>query len=213
MTEETEKAAYKGKPYLAIHALIDRSGSMGGMEGQVIRALNDLVAALQTAFMPPYLAVDMFSTGPNQAIIEGRSVVDVPVLKAGDYYTLGGTATSTALCRAIAALEPVKATKKVVIVLTDGDDAEQGGGQHRKAKQLIAECRAKGWCFIVMATNINPDNFADSFVIPRETAIRFDQNIPAAMRAVAHLCLRAGDGTPAFTAEEREAATPKKKKR
>lgn len=201
----------KDIPYLAVHMMIDKSGSMCENRDRVIKGFNDFLGALQGSIMPPTLSVDTFEHGCAE-LIKPKPVQDIKKMTERDYCPSGGTALWSSIREAIAKLDAIPGTKKVLVILTDGTEAWCASAD-RTAALVKDRIENQGWTFIFIGVSIPgypPDAFfpggfpalAGKLNIDNILSLDNNKKIAEAMWAAASLSLRSGEGKVGFSKEE-----------
>lgn len=193
---------------LAIHLLLDGSGSMRHHIVQTKAAANSFLSELGMALTPVLVSVSRFDCSV-EPLVENALTYDVPQIDGG-YNAMGGTELPLAILYAIKQLDAVSAEHKVVVILTDGRDE---GWQRAEVVKQVKERRAQGWLFIFLGCI--PDALAEAVkvAIPRDNALMYaPSNVDAVMHTTVFKVFEffaAGKAdAAAFTAEERKALAP-----
>ena len=145
--KKTEKVA------IAVEVIIDNSGSMRCIAGQVVEGINKFIEELSTAIFPARLGVTLFDDTLRKTLIDGVSVAEQPRVRRDDYNPDHGTENiAHSVIQALdERLAPVAADQKVLVVLTDGLNKSP---EMARAKALIAKRRGEGWLIVWLGVYI-----------------------------------------------------------
>ena len=145
--------------------ILDRSGSMGGLEDDVIGGVNTFLADQQKL---PNPAVISFVRFDSQAVERFREPADLHAcqpLTRDEYQPRGGTPLLDAVGMTIAKLDDdwrlLQPDRAIVVIVTDGQ--ENASREYRKAqlKKLIEARQETGkWSFLYLGANV--DAFAEA---------------------------------------------------
>jgi uncharacterized protein YegL len=146
------------KDHAEIAVLIDRSGSMSGLEGVVRKGFTTFlwqqVCAPGTANMTLVLFDDEYDLVHN-----GEDVRNIPVLDEKTYYVRGGTAlydalgkTITELAARIARMDESERPEKVIVATTtDGYENQSREWDAADLRRLIESKEKDGWEFMYIS--------------------------------------------------------------
>lgn len=130
--------------------LLDRSGSMGGMESDTIGGYNSYLNQQKdkNALVTTVLFDDQYELLTNRAKIQ-----DVSDLTSSEYYVRGCTALLDAIGKTIILMDKAKSKKCIFVITTDG--YENASKEYNKAqiKELIEG--HKDWEFMYIGANID----------------------------------------------------------
>lgn len=141
-----------------IAVLIDRSGSMSGMEDVVCKGFNTFlwqqVCAQGTANFTLVLFDDEF-----ECVHDSTPINQVPSLDKDTYYVRGGTSLYDALGKTVSELaarikkmkEEDKPEHVIVAVTTDGYENGSIEWDAKMVKDLIEQKKAEGWEFMYIS--------------------------------------------------------------
>ncbi|MDO5120026.1 MAG: vWA domain-containing protein [Coriobacteriales bacterium] len=157
--------------------VIDRSGSMGGLESDTIGGVNSVLAENRQIDGEAYVTTVLF----DHEIMYLHDHVDlreVTDLTRKDYQVRGCTALLDAVADAIKHTDrvqgylpkPFRAKKVIVTVVTDGLENASKRYSYTQVKSLIEEKTAQGWDFLFLGANIDVAAEADRLGIARENA-------------------------------------------
>jgi uncharacterized protein YegL len=145
--------------------ILDRSGSMGGREDDVIGGVNSFIAEQKKL---PHPALISFVRFDSEAIERFRPVADLQAcqpLTRDEFQPRGGTPLLDAVGVTIAKLDEdwqaAQPDRAIVVIVTDGH--ENASREYRKARvrKMIEERQASGrWSFLYFGANV--DAFAEA---------------------------------------------------
>ncbi len=145
--------------------ILDRSGSMSGLEDDTIGGYNSLIEKQKKASGKALLSTILFDN--HFETIHDRLPIEVvnPLSKA-DYYVRGTTALLDAIGRSIMKISNIhmmieseaKPDKVMFVITTDGYENASSEFSYEKIKQLIDLKKEKEqWEFIFLGANINAE--------------------------------------------------------
>lgn len=162
--------------------ILDRSGSMGGLESDVIGGFNAMVEKQRKQEGRAYLTTILFS-GKSFCLHDRLDIGKVPLM-TGDTYTVGGC---TALCDAIGdAIRHIETVHRYVrpedvparcvfIIMTDGLENASHRYTADEVRLMIEEKKhEKGWDFLFLGANMDAVETAKSYGIDAGGAVDFD---------------------------------------
>lgn len=163
--------------------IIDKSGSMGGLESDTIGGYNRLLKEQKKLTGECVVTTIFFNT--RVELIHDRTLLsEIAPLKREDYLPGGGTALLDAVGYGInktAAM--LKGTKKndhpeniMVVIITDGEENSSREYSYKHIKELITKKEKDGWMFQFLGANIDTFTAADSLGINRRHAHSFVAN-------------------------------------
>ena len=158
--------------------ILDRSGSMTGLESDTIGGYNSLLAKQKQerggAVVTTVLFDDNFEILHDRISIEGVS----PITEK-EYFVRGNTALLDAVGKTISKIgnaqkhtsEQMRADKVMVVIITDGMENASKEYSHTSIKKLIKLQKEKyGWEFIFLGANIDAIATAAEFGIDADRA-------------------------------------------
>ena len=162
-TSKQAAADEKSKGAENVHAsfLIDRSGSMSGVVGDVIGGYNQFVENqrnIQTTGECAFTAVQFDSDEPFKVMHDGTPIGSVPAMTSFDYQPRGLTPLFDALGNLIKTIEKRIATSivpedQIVVVFTDGMENASNEWTREAVFKLVTEKENEGWTFNFMGAN------------------------------------------------------------
>jgi Mg-chelatase subunit ChlD len=142
--------------------VLDRSGSMQGLETDVIGGFNAFLHEQQKVKGKATVTTILFDTN-YEVLHDGINVKDVPDMDGKQYQTLGMTALLDAVGKAISTTaQHLKDKDNVIFIInTDGEENSSKEYNNEQIKKLIEEKQAtKKWNFMFFGVNV--DKFAIS---------------------------------------------------
>lgn len=164
--------------------ILDRSGSMAGMEDDTIGGFNGLIKKQQKEEGEAFVSTVLFDD--RTEVLHDRVALDkLQPMTDREYYVRGCTALLDAVGRAIKhisnvhkyAREEDRPEKTMMVIITDGYENASREYTYAKVKKLIHEQEEKhGWEFLFLGANIDAAAEADRFGICKERAVRYEQD-------------------------------------
>ncbi len=162
--------------------IIDKSGSMGGLERETIKGYNDFLSKQKELEGDAIVSTVLFN---NQfKTIHDREKIETVKLITHKEYNVGGTtALYDAIGRSINNIENThkklydyqKPNKVIFVIITDGMENSSKEYSHHVIKKMIGDKKElDNWEFIFMGANFDAESFAESINIERENAVRYE---------------------------------------
>jgi uncharacterized protein YegL len=161
--------------------LLDRSGSMGGLEGDTIGGFNAFVERQCHLEGQTILTTVLFDDS-YEVLWNGIEANNVK-LTDHDYYVRGTTALLDAVGKTILDVghrlsktsDHEKPEKVIFVITTDGMENASCEFTYEKVKELIKHQQEKySWEFIFMGANIDAAKEAESIGIESDNAFNFE---------------------------------------
>ena len=151
----------KKKEKVEIVFLLDRSGSMGGLETDTIGGYNSFIKSKKD--LDAKLTTVLFDDR-IELLHDRVNINEVKKLTRKDYYVRGSTALMDAIGYTINKISKESKDKKVIFVITtDGLENSSREYSRSKIKKMIKE--RKDWEFLYLGANIDSYDEADSIGI------------------------------------------------
>ena len=163
-----------------IVCILDRSGSMQGLEADVIGGFNSTLNDQKSKDGTAFITTVLFDTRHDR--LHDRLPIDtVAPMTAKDFRVGGCTALYDAIGDAIEHiatihqyLRPEDVPEKTVFVITtDGMENASRRFSARKLRDMIKEKQATGWEFVFLAANIDADAAASEIGIREDHTAEF----------------------------------------
>ena len=161
--------------------ILDKSGSMGGLEADTIGGYNSMIAKQQALEDECLITTVLFDN--NYELLHDR--IDIKVVNAitGKDYQVGGTtALLDALGRTIHkignahkySVDEYRTEKVMFVIITDGEENSSQEYTTEKIKAMIEHQKTKyGWEFIFLGANIDAVETAENFGIAQDRAVDY----------------------------------------
>jgi hypothetical protein len=145
--------------------ILDRSGSMGGREDDVVGGVNAFLQEQQALDAPASIAMVRFDTGNIERFRPMQNLKEARTLTRSDFQPRGGTPLLDAVGSTIVALDGDWKTEQpehcIVVIVTDGQENASREFSKEKVKSLIQARQESGkWAFIYLGANV--DSFAEA---------------------------------------------------
>ena len=161
--------------------ILDRSGSMGGLENDTIGGFNSMLAKQQAEPGECRITTVLFDN--EYEILHDRiDIKAVGPITENEYYVRGQTALLDAVGKTINKIggvqkntaEDFRAEKVLFIITTDGMENASREFNYNKIKSMIERQKSKhGWEFIFLGANIDAVEVADRFGVAKSRAQNF----------------------------------------
>jgi uncharacterized protein YegL len=147
--------------------VLDRSGSMNGLESDVIGGFNSFLLEQQKLKGKARLTTILFDD-KYEILHNGMDIKNVNPITEKEYFVRGMTALLDAIGKTITTVRShtKKKDKVLFIINTDGKENSSVEYSHEKIKELVKECEEKnGWKFMFLGAGI------DAFAIGKSMEI------------------------------------------
>lgn len=161
--------------------ILDRSGSMGGLEGDTIGGFNSMLKKQKTE--PGECRITTILFGNEYEVLHDRiDIKAVSSITENEYFVRGQTALLDAIGKTINKIggvqkntaEDYRAGKVLFVITTDGMENASREFSNAKVKSMIEHQKGKhGWEFIFLGANIDAVEVADRFGVDRSRAQNF----------------------------------------
>jgi len=161
--------------------ILDRSGSMGGLESETIGGFNSMLAKQQAE--PGECRITTVLFDHEYEVLHDRiDIKAVRPITEREYFVRGNTALLDPVGRTISKIggvqkntaEDYRAEKVMFVLTTDGMENASHEFTYNQVKALIERQKSKyGWEFIFLGANIDTVDVADRFGIARNRAQNF----------------------------------------
>ena len=162
--------------------ILDKSGSMSGLEKDTIGGFNSLIEKQKKEQGEALISTVLFSD--SSKVIHNRiNINDIPLLTSNEYYVSGCTALLDALGNSINYI--IKKHKEInidevpektlFVITTDGYENASKEYTYSKIKSMIKDVKEKyNWEFIFLGANIDAVREASKFGIDEENAVNYN---------------------------------------
>ncbi len=160
--------------------ILDRSGSMSGLESDTIGGFNGMLLKQKKEEGEANVTTVFFDD--EIEVIHDRFPIEVvKPLTDSDYYVRGCTALLDAVGSTVKKVENIqkrlpeemKAEKIIFIITTDGHENASQEYSYKMVKQMIEKNQEEGWQFLFMGANIDAIKEAQSFGISPRRAVSY----------------------------------------
>jgi uncharacterized protein YegL len=161
--------------------ILDRSGSMGGLESDTIGGYNSLIAKQKKEEGEAIISTVLFDD-TCEVLHDRKNLDQIKPLTDKDYYVRGCTALLDAVGGAIHHIGNVhkyardedRPEKTLFIITTDGMENSSKRYSYAKVKQMVERQKEKyGWEFLFLGANIDAAAEAERFGIRRDRAVNY----------------------------------------
>ena len=161
--------------------ILDRSGSMAGLEGDTIGGFNAMIEKQKKEEGHAYISTILFDN-VSEVIHDRVSLNRIPKLTEKEYYVRGCTALLDAVGGAIHhignvhkyAREEDRPGKTLFVITTDGMENASRRYSYEKVSAMIRHQKEKyGWEFLFLGANIDAAREAARFGITSDRAANY----------------------------------------
>ena len=161
--------------------ILDRSGSMAGLEKDTIGGFNAMIEKQKAEEGEAYISTVLFDNY-SEVIHDRVTLTAVPKLTEKEYYVRGCTALLDAVGGAIHhignvhkyAREEDRPEKTLFVITTDGMENASRRYSYEKVKEMITQQKEKyGWEFLFLGANIDAAKEAARFGIDADRAANY----------------------------------------
>lgn len=163
--------------------ILDRSGSMNGLERDTIGGFNGMIAKQKEEKQKVNVTTVLFDD--QVEIIHDRFPIEIiQPLTEKEYYVRGCTALLDAVGEAIEKIDNVqrylpethKAEKIIFIITTDGLENSSEHYSYEQIRQIISEKKECGWEFLFLGANIDAGKEAEKIGISRNRSVTYEND-------------------------------------
>ena len=161
--------------------ILDRSGSMSGLEADTIGGFNSMIEKQKQTGEKAYVSTVLFDD--RTEVIHDRVPIEkVDKITNKEYFVRGSTALLDAVGGAIKhiinihkyAREEDRPDKTIFVITTDGMENASINYNYKQVKKMIEkEQKEYGWEFIFIGANIDACAEAERFGIRKERAVNY----------------------------------------
>ena len=160
--------------------ILDRSGSMEGLESDTIGGFNGMLAQHRSEGGDVLVSTVLFDH-KNEVVHDRVRIADVPALTSKEYYTRGCTALLDAMGGAIHHIKNVhkyarpedRPARTMFIVTTDGMENSSTRYTADQVRAMVKQQEEAGWAFVFLGANIDAVQVAGGLGIRPEFAAEF----------------------------------------
>ena len=161
--------------------ILDRSGSMCGLEADTIGGFNSLIAKQKKEEGDALISTILFDD--RSEVLHDRVPLDqIKPMTEDDYYARGCTALMDAMGKAMKhistihkyAREEDRPDKTIFIITTDGKENASHQYSSERVKEMVEKRKSKyGWEFLFLGANIDAVESAGRFGINKDRAVNY----------------------------------------
>ena len=160
--------------------ILDKSGSMAGMEQDTIGGFNAMIEKQKKQEGIAYVSTFLFSNH-TKTLHDRKPLSEIQPLTENDYQAGGGTALLDAIGEAIEHISTIHKYARVedipqntmFVITTDGMENASRKYTNEQIKSLIHEKEGLGWNFLFLAANIDAVSTAENIGICEEHAANY----------------------------------------
>ena len=160
--------------------ILDRSGSMSGLESDTIGGFNGMLTQHRSEGGDVLVSTVLFDH-ENEVIHDRVRIADVPTLTSKEYYTRGCTALLDAMGDAIHHIKNVhkyarpedRPARTMFIVTTDGMENASTRYTADQVRAMVKQQEEAGWAFVFLGANIDAVQVAGGLGIRAENTAEF----------------------------------------
>ena len=181
--------------------ILDRSGSMAGLESDTIGGFNSLIDKQKKVDGKAFVTTVLFDN--QQKTVHDRvDLAEVAPMTEKEYYVGGSTALLDAVGDTVTHIEKIHKYVRpedvpahtMVVITTDGMENSSHRWRAADVKKLVEKKKEGGWEFLFLGANIDAVSEAARFGIDADRAVRYcndsegvRKNFSAVGKAMAHL--------------------------
>ena len=162
--------------------ILDRSGSMGGLENDTIGGYNSMIEKQKKEEGEAYISTILFDN--ETEVLHDRVPLDkVEPITEKEYFVRGSTALLDAIGSAINHIGNIHKyardedvpEKTLFIITTDGMENSSREYSYDKVRKMVVRQKVKyNWEFIFLGANIDAVSVADRFGVDKSRAVRYE---------------------------------------
>ena len=160
--------------------ILDRSGSMSGLEGDTIGGFNATIERQRAVEGPCWVTTVLFD-GQVERLHDRIALEKVPKMTEKDYTVRGCTALLDAIGETVRHIEDIHRYARpedvpahtTFVIMTDGMENASRRFGSSEVKKLIEQKKAAGWEFLFLAANIDAVETAAGLGIGADRAVDY----------------------------------------
>ena len=171
----------KEKKTVEVVFILDRSGSMSGLEGDTIGGFNSMIEKQKLEQNGEVNVSVVLFNGESEVLYDRADIGQIEPMDRKQYYVCGNTALLDAVGGAIHhignihkyAREEDRPEKTLFIITTDGMENASHKFNYREIKKLIEQQKEQCWEFIFLGANIDAVEVASHIGIDARRAVNY----------------------------------------
>lgn len=141
---------------LAVHIVLDESGSMNSMKSDAIGSFNDYVENLVKDNPTATVSLTTFGGSGNRTVVDNVIATAVEPLTDANYHPTGGTPLYDAITDAVTKLDATTTQRKVMVIITDGEENASARSTKDSVKTLLGDRQENArWLVLYLAANVD----------------------------------------------------------
>ena len=160
--------------------ILDRSGSMSGLESDTIGGFNSLLDKQKRESGSCTVTTVLFDNA-YELLHDRIPLSGVRNITDQDYFVRGSTALLDAIGRTVDKIvsaqrqtaETERAEKVLVVIITDGMENASREYRYERVREMIEQQQKVGWEFLFLGANIDAIKAASSFGIAADRAVNY----------------------------------------
>ena len=182
LVSHMKEVSFMKKGLTEVVFILDRSGSMSGLEADTIGGYNSMLEKQKTGEGEVIISTVLFDD-KIEVIHDRKPITEVKPISGEEYYVRGCTALLDAIGGAIHHIghthkeaDPNDVPEKTLfIITTDGMENASKKYTYDKIKKMVEKKKKKlGWEFIFMGANIDAVSVAGRFGVDKSRAVRYN---------------------------------------
>ena len=161
--------------------ILDRSGSMGGLEADTIGGYNSMLAKQKKEEGEALFSTVLFDDRID-VLHDRKPIAEIAPITEKEYFVRGCTALLDAVGGAIHHIRNVHKyireedvpEKTLFIITTDGMENASKEYDYAKVKKMVEQQKEAGWEFIFLGANIDAVEVAGRFGVTANRAVRYE---------------------------------------
>lgn len=162
--------------------ILDRSGSMSGLEGDTIGGYNSMIEKQKNEEGEALISTILFDN-ETEVLHDRVPIGKIEPITEKEYFVRGSTALLDAVGGAIHHIGSIHKharpedvpEKTLFIITTDGMENSSRMYSYDKVKKMVEKKKEKNhWEFIFMGANIDAVSVANKFGVDRSRAVRYE---------------------------------------
>ena len=161
--------------------ILDRSGSMGGLEADTIGGYNSLLAKQKKEEGEALFSTVLFDDKID-VLHDRKPIGEIEPITEKEYFVRGCTALLDAVGGAIHHIRNVHKyirdedvpEKTLFIITTDGMENASKEYDYAKVKKMVEQQKEAGWEFLFLGANIDAVEVAGRFGVAANRAVRYE---------------------------------------